>query len=222
MNLKYLAVISGLIIFIQGCATVPAEKKTAALPEVKTTTVEKKETVPVTAEVSKKEVQAPAPVYNVFTPETKTKAEEKIMAKTVVSVGDKIEVEYEGSLKDGRIFDSSKDRAPLGFTVGAGQMIKGFDSGVVGMKLAEERILNIKASEAYGERDEKMIQKFPKDFFPKDYKLEKGAEVGLRHQNGQPMQAVIVDIVADGVLLDFYHFLAGKDLIFKIKVVSIK
>lgn len=159
---------------------------------------------------------------NAVTAETIKKTGENMTTKTVVSTGDSIEVEYEGSLKDGRIFDSSRGRAPLAFKVGAGQMIKGFDSGVVGMKISEERIINIKAADAYGERDEKMIQKFPKSFFPKDYKLEKGAEVGLKHQNGQQIQAIITDITGESVLLDFNHFLSGKDLIFRVKVISIK
>ncbi len=209
MKLKYLAFLTGLMLVAYGCTAAQAEEPTTKKPEVKSTANPEKNNTPV---LENKTVTA----------EAKIKGEENKMAKTVVSTGDTVEVEYEGSLKDGRIFDSSKGRAPLSFNVGAGQMIKGFDNGVLGMKLSEEKIINIKAADAYGERDEKMIQKFPKDFFPKDYKLEKGAEVGLRHQNGQQMQAIIVDITADGVLLDFNHFLSGKDLIFKVKIVSIK
>lgn len=157
-----------------------------------------------------------------LTAEAKLSTGETKMAKTIVAKGDAIKVDYEGSLKDGSVFDSSKKGSPLVFTVGAGQMIKGFDAGVVGMKLNEEKTINIKAAEAYGERDEKMIQKVPKDFFPKEYKVVKGEKVMLRHQNGQPLQALIKEIVADGVLLDFNHPLAGKELIFKVKVVSIE
>lgn len=158
---------------------------------------------------------------NILTSEAKV-LEEKKMAKTVVNKGDNIEVDYEGKLLDGSIFDSSKGRTPLGFTVGAGQMIKGFDDGVAGMKLDEEKIINIKAEDAYGNRDEKMLQFVEKSFFPRDYKLIKGEKVGLKHQSGQTMTAVIGDVTGEKVLLDFNHFLAGKDLIFKVRVVSIK
>lgn len=223
MKLKYLIVVLGLVFFSFGCASVPVDKQAESVPEIKAAApAEKKEVAPVIAEKTETKAKAPMPEQKTVAEEAKIVKEENMMANTEVSVGDSIEVEYEGSLKDGKIFDSSKGRAPLAFKVGAGQMIKGFDSGVVGMKLNEEKIINIKAADAYGERDNKMIQKFPKDFFPKDYKLEKGAEVGLRHQNGQPMNATITDIMADGVMLDFNHFLAGKDLIFKVKVVSIK
>jgi peptidylprolyl isomerase len=67
-----------------------------------------------------------------------------------------------------------------------------------------------------------MMQPVEISFFPKDYKLEKGAKVGLMHKSGQPMQAVIADITGEKVVLDFNHFLAGKDLVFKVKIVSIK
>ena len=223
MKLKYLAVIAGLVFLNYGCGSVPVEKQTNNVPEVKTEApLENKKEVPAVIEKKDAKAEAPAPEIKAVTAEAKIMTEENMMAKTVVSAGDSVEVEYEGSLKDGKIFDSSKGRAPLAFKVGAGQMIKGFDNGVVGMKLSEEKIINIKAVDGYGERDEKMTQKVPKDFFPKDYKLVKGAEVGLRHKNGQPMNAVISDIVADGIILDFNHFLAGKDLVFKVKVVSIK
>ena len=193
----------------------------AGAPVVNSGAEEKKAVVEETKEV-KAEVTAVVPETAAVTSEVKTAVEENKMAKTEVKAGDNIEVEYEGKLKDGTVFDSSKGRAPLAFEVGAGQMIKGFDAGVVGMKLNEEKTIDIKAEDAYGARDEKMMQPVEKSFFPKDYKLEKGAKVGLMHKSGQPMQAVIADITGEKVVLDFNHFLAGKDLIFKVRIVSIK
>jgi peptidylprolyl isomerase len=159
---------------------------------------------------------APAPAA-AATPEV-TK-EKKMTAKK----GDKVKVEYEGSTTaDKKVFDKSKDK-PLEFTVGAGQMIKGFDKAVEGMKLNEEKTVSFSADEGYGKRDEKMVIKFKKDFFPKDMKIAKGQELMLRDNSGYPHRAVVVDIAADGeVTLDLNHFLAGKDLTFKIKLVSIE
>ena len=68
-----------------------------------------------------------------------------------VKVGDNISVHYLGKLEDGSTFDSSVGKSPLTFDVGAGQMIKGFDSGVVGMKVGEAKTITIPATEAYGE-----------------------------------------------------------------------
>ncbi|MEI7904957.1 MAG: peptidylprolyl isomerase [Candidatus Firestonebacteria bacterium] len=159
--------------------------------------------------------------------EIKTAAELKPGAKgeikMTVKKGDKIKVQYEGSTTaDGKVFDKSKPESPLGFTVGAGQMIKGFDKAVEGMKLNEEKTVSFKCEEGYGKRDEKMLMKFKKDFFPKDVKVEKGMMVPLQDQSGNVHQAVVVEVNAEGAVLDLNHFLAGKDLTFKIKIVSIE
>lgn len=88
----------------------------------------------------------------------------------VVEKGDAVSVHYVGKLDDGTVFDTSekeeameagiynemRDYEPLKFTVGAGQMIKGFDEGVVGMKAGEEKILKIPPEEAYGEYVEEL------------------------------------------------------------------
>ena len=71
--------------------------------------------------------------------------------ENIVKEGDYVKVDYIGELEDGTIFDTSIGREPLGFTVGAGQMIAGFDSGVVGMAVGEEKTLTLPPEEAYGE-----------------------------------------------------------------------
>ncbi len=63
--------------------------------------------------------------------------------------GDVVRVHYTGRLTDGKQFDSSVGRTPLEFTVGAGQMIKGFDAGVVGMAIGEKKVINISPEEGY-------------------------------------------------------------------------
>ena len=57
--------------------------------------------------------------------------------------GDVVRVHYTGKLQDGSQFDSSVGRAPLEFTLGAGQMIAGFDAGVLGMSVGDKKTLNI-------------------------------------------------------------------------------
>ena len=94
-----------------------------------------------------------------------------------IEAWDAIEVHYTGTLEDGTKFDSSLDRGEtLPFTVGAGQMIAGFDAGVVGMKLEESKVLVIPAAQAYGEAStqETIPKQGLKDFLNAGFKLEVG------------------------------------------------
>lgn len=143
--------------------------------------------------------------------------------KMIVKKGNKVKVHYEGSLTDGTVFDKSKEGKPLEFVVGGGQMIAGFDKAVEGMELNEEKTVTIEAEKAYGKRNENLVRKFPKSFVPENSKVEKGMQIIVKGPDGSMMPARITDIDAEGsVTVDLNHFLAGKDLVFKIKVISIE
>ena len=134
--------------------------------------------------------------------------------------GDKISVNYTGKLDTGDIFDTSEGRAPLEFTVGAGELIKGFDEAVVGMAAGEKKSIQIEAQDAYGERSEDRVINLPKDRVPEDMKLEVGMQVQLNDRNNNPVPALVSDITEDGVQLDVNHPLAGKTLHFDIEIVA--
>lgn len=139
-----------------------------------------------------------------------------------VKKGDTIKVEYEGSLDDGTVFDASKNHgAPLEFEVGAGQVIKGFEEGVLGLKEGEEKNINIKPADAYGNSNPQMIQKVPRDKLPQDQEPKTGMVLMVNLPNGQQIPARITEVNQDTVTLDLNHPLAGKTLNFKIKVVEI-
>jgi len=135
--------------------------------------------------------------------------------------GNVVKVHYSGRLTDGTLFDSSEGREPLEFTVGAGQMIRGFDAGVLGMAIGEKKTLQIAAEDAYGMRDEEAIIEFPADNIPEDMKLEPGMQLTLRNQNGQPVPVIVLEVKDDVVIMDANHMLAGQDLVFDVELVEI-
>jgi FKBP-type peptidyl-prolyl cis-trans isomerase 2 len=136
--------------------------------------------------------------------------------------GDKVKIEYTGTLEDGTIFDSSADHGnPLEFEVGSGQVIKGFDDAILGMKEGEEKQFSIEPADAYGEHDPTLVQKVPREIFPQDTELVPGLlfEAGL--PTGEKVPATITDVQGGIVSVDLNHPLAGKKLNFKIKVSTI-
>lgn len=135
--------------------------------------------------------------------------------------GDNVKVHYTGTLTSGEQFDSSQGREPLAFTVGAGQMIKGFDDAIPGMAVGEKKKINIAPSDAYGEKNQEAIVEFPKANIPPDMKLEPGMKLQLQNQAGQPIPVVVTEIKDEVVILDANHELAGKELVFDIELVEI-
>ena len=138
-----------------------------------------------------------------------------------VKIGDVVKVHYTGKLINGETFDSSENREPLEFTVGAGMMIQGFDAAMPGMSVGDKKTVNISPAEGYGEKDPTAIIEFPKENVPEDMKLEPGMSLTLTNQEGQPFPVVVTEIRDEIILLDANHFLAGQELIFDIELVEI-
>jgi len=139
-----------------------------------------------------------------------------------IKKGDKIKVEYTGTLKDGTVFDSSeKQGQPLEFEVGAGQLIKGFDEAVVGMEKGEKKEITLEPTDAYGDKKDELIRELPKNQFPKDQEIKDGMFLAVGLPDGRQLPAQVVNVADDTITLDMNHPLAGKQLHFKLKVVEI-
>jgi len=138
-----------------------------------------------------------------------------------VKSGDLVRVHYTGTLEDGSQFDSSVGRAPLEFTVGAGQMIAGFDAGVVGMAVGEKKTILIDPDHGYGQKDPTAIIEFPSSNIPEGMTVEIGMKLNLQNQYGQPVPVVVMEVKEEVIIMDANHFLAGKDLTFDVEIVEI-
>jgi peptidylprolyl isomerase len=138
-----------------------------------------------------------------------------------VKNGDTVNVHYHGKLTDGSTFDSSEGREPLTFTVGSGQVIKGFDDALLDMKPGDKKTVHILVDDAYGQRREDMMMEYPKTDFPPDMQPVVGLELHMSDNTGNVFPVIIADVKADVVVLDANHPLAGQDLIFDLELVSI-
>ena len=138
-----------------------------------------------------------------------------------VTEGNTVKVHYTGRLDDGTEFDSSVGGEPLEFTIGQGQMIPGFERGVVGMELGETRTVIIAADQAYGiYRPEGVIEVERSQIPLPD--LEVGMQLQGPGPGGRPTHMKVIELTDDKVKLDANHPLAGKDLTFEIEVVEIR
>lgn len=135
--------------------------------------------------------------------------------------GDKVEVHYTGKLNSGEVFDSSVEREPLGFTIGEKQMIPAFEEAVLDMEIGDKKTVNIKAEDAYGVRDDRLMQTMPRDMLPEELKPEVGMPLQAQGPDGQVVNVVIAGLTDEEVMLDANHPLAGQDLTFDIELVAI-
>lgn len=135
--------------------------------------------------------------------------------------GDKVQVHYTGTLKDGTQFDSSAGGEPLEFTLGAGQLIPGFESAVAEMSVGESRTVTIVAAEAYGPRYDELQQQVPRSAIPDSIELSEGLALQGQAPDGHPMRYTVVEFSEETVTLDGNHPLAGHDLIFELELVAV-
>ena len=138
-----------------------------------------------------------------------------VQKDVVVSMEYTLQVDNEG-------IDSSKGQEPLQFLVGHGNIISGLEREMIGMKVGESKEVVIQPADAYGEFDDQAYMDVPRKEFPTDMEIEEGSELTVRDDSGQSRYARIDAIEGDTVRLNFNHPLAGDELHFNVKVVSLR
>ncbi|MFC1771541.1 peptidylprolyl isomerase [Candidatus Margulisiibacteriota bacterium] len=135
--------------------------------------------------------------------------------------GDIVSVHYIGKLTNGIVFDTSKDRDPLSFEIGAGQMIPGFENAIIDMEIDQTKELLIPCDQAYGPHKEALISEIPKTSLPPDLDPQIDEQIVIEDNSGNEIHAIVIEINEDTITLDTNHPLAGEDLIFKIILLDI-
>lgn len=137
-----------------------------------------------------------------------------------IKTGSKVSVNYTGRLEDGTVFDSSlnEGREPLSITVGNGELIKGFEDGLIDMSEGEKKTVTIPSELGYGDYRGELISDVKLEMLPTDVKV--GDEL-IGESDMGPIRVKVMEI-GDGIAsLDANHPLAGKTLIFDLEVVSV-
>jgi len=142
-----------------------------------------------------------------------------IISGAVITDGVTVSLDYTGTLANGTVFDTSIGRVPLSFTTGQDQMIPGFEAAVIGMSVGQEKTFTLSPSEAYGEPLSELVIEYNRT----ELETSLGAEVteGMTLMTSTGAQATIVGVSDVNVTVDFNHPLAGKELTFTIKILSI-
>lgn len=140
-------------------------------------------------------------------------------SKKPTVVVDDVVVRMDYTLRvDGEIIDSSDDEGPLEFLQGHGNIIKGLEATLYGLKEGDQKHVHVPAADGYGEYDPEAIVDVPRSEFPPEIPLKPEVELEVADEDGDVQYAKIVSLTKSHVKLDFNHPLAGKTLEFDVTI----
>jgi FKBP-type peptidyl-prolyl cis-trans isomerase SlyD len=146
---------------------------------------------------------------------------QKTKEENVVKNGSVVSLEYTLSDEKGKMIESNKGKEPLKYTQGQNQIVPGLEKEMTGMKVGGEKNVRVKPEEGYGVVNPKAFQEVPKEKIPADA-LKVGTTLTARSAQGQTVQVRVHEIKEKTVVLDLNHPLAGRTLVFDVKVLDIQ
>ncbi len=135
--------------------------------------------------------------------------------------GDTVRVHYTGKLDDGTVFDTSRSRQPLQFTIGNGQVIAGFENAVAGMNVGESKTTVIPADQAYGPRQADLIVTVKREQLPAGLEVKVGQRLEITQMDDKVMLVTVMGTTESSITVDANHPLAGKALTFDLELMGI-
>lgn len=135
--------------------------------------------------------------------------------------GSIVSIEYTLSDESGKVIDSSAGKEPLTYVQGAGQIVRGLEQELNGLKVGDRKKVQVKPEEGYGLPNPKAFQEIPKEQIPPDAQ-KVGAMLMTKSPQGQPVAMRVHEVKDRTVVVDLNHPLAGKTLNFDVKVTDIQ
>ena len=148
-------------------------------------------------------------------------AAEKGKNERVVQDGMLVSLEYTETGTDGKVIESSKGQGPLKYIHGQKMLPPGLERALTGMKVGGQKKITVKPEDAYGKFNPKATKEVPRDSVPANG-LTVGAVLAYRNPDGTVAPMTVREIKEKTVVMDMNHPMAGKTLIFDVKVVDIQ
>lgn len=143
------------------------------------------------------------------------------MSDILIAPGTVVTLNFSLALEDGTVVDSNLDEEPVTFTVGDGNLLPGFEKAMLGLQAGDERELLITPENGFGMPNPTNQQEVPRSDFPDDIELSVGLVLSFSDAQNTELPGVIKEIGDEKVLVDFNHPLAGRSLVFSIKIHSV-
>lgn len=131
-------------------------------------------------------------------------------------------IDYKLTDNEGQVLDTSEGREPLAYLHGAGNLIPGLESALEGQSEGDSLTVTVQPEEAYGERDESLIQQVPMAAFEGVEQVEAGMRFQATDEKGQGRVVTVTEVEGDQVTVDANHPLAGQPLNFEVNVVEVR
>jgi len=138
-----------------------------------------------------------------------------------IADGTEVSLEYTLTLEDKTVMESNVGREPMTYQQGAHEIVPGLETALEGLAKGEKKRVVVKPDDGYGAVDPKALQEVKKSMIPEQAR-KVGAQLEAKGPDGQSMFPVVTAVNDETVTLDFNHPLAGKTLIFDVKVLDIR
>ena len=136
--------------------------------------------------------------------------------------GDTVKINFTGRLEDGTVIETSKDRDPLEFKIGEGNVIAGLEKGVIGMAAGDQKTIVVPPEDGFGQPQEDLVVEIKRSEFPEGVEFAVDAYLNIESSDGKEFQARVVEIKEDSVILDANHPLSGIPINYEVELLEIK
>ena len=140
-----------------------------------------------------------------------------------MQIGDQkvVTLHYTLTDNDGKVIDKSEDGS-FAYLHGARNIIPGLEDALTGKSAGEEMSVSVSPEQAYGVRDEAMLQQVPKNMFEDASQIAVGTQFHAQGPNGEMLVVTVLEVEDEHVIVDGNHPLAGVELNFDVKIIDVR